>query len=272
MTTIYADDDADLGVVQQRNVAVLGHDDEVLAHALCLRDSGVDVRVGLRDDSERRDDAEGEGLRGLPPYDAAEEADLIMLLGTPAEQRAVFAEAVEANLVPGDVLVLGDGRKLAYGLLQPPAGVDVCLVASASPGAVLREKYCDGRGVPVLIAVEHDASGEAWPLALSYARAIGGTRAGAVETTFAEHAHLARFCGIVLGDELPAVATAGLELLEQHGYQPEVTRLVVGAALRQVLPALLDGQDAAARGPAPESARRHLLGVLAAVREKQPSS
>ena len=272
MTRIYADDDADLSVVQQRNVALLGDGDDVLAHALCLRDSGVDVRVGLPDGAAHRDEAEAEGLRVLPPYDAAEEADVIVLLGTPAEQRAVFAEAVETNLVPGDVLVLGDGRNVAYGLLQPPAGVDVCLLASASPGAVLREEYCDGRGVPVLVAVEQDASGETWPLVLSYARAIGGTRAGAVATTFAEHAHLARFCGIVVGDELPAAVTAGLELLEQQGYQPEVTQLVVGAALRQVLPALLDGADPAARVPAPESARRHLLGVLAAIREVQLTS
>jgi ketol-acid reductoisomerase len=186
MADIFYDDGADLSIIQGRHVAVLGYGSQGHAHALSLRDSGVNVRVGLPEGSRSRDSAASEGLRVVTPGEACEEADLIMVLVPDHLQRALYAEAIAPSLVDGDALFFAHGLNIRYQLISPPAGVDVCMVAPKGPGHLVRRQYSEGRGVPVLVAVEQDATGNAWPLTLSYAKAIGGTRAGALVTTFKE--------------------------------------------------------------------------------------
>jgi ketol-acid reductoisomerase len=223
----FFDDDADLSLVQRRNVAVLGYGSEAAAHALSLRDSGVDVRVGLPSASPSFAEAEAEGLRVVEPYEACEEADLVVLFGAGTALRALFAEVVQPNLVAGDALFFDHGFGMHFGGIEPPPAVDVCLVAPCASGNQLREEYCNGRGVPVLVAVERDASGTAWDLALSYARAVGGTRAGATRTTFAEHAEAERFVREEVLPAAGAVLAAGRRLLVEAGYQPEIVEVLM---------------------------------------------
>jgi ketol-acid reductoisomerase len=220
---IYYDDDADLSLIQNRNVAVLGYGSQGHAHALSLRDSGVDVRVGLPEGSKSRARAESEGLRVVTPYEACEEADLVMVLAPDPIQRSLYAEAIAPNLVEGDALFFGHGLNIRYDLVKPPADVDVCMVAPKGPGHLVRREFTEGKGVPVLVAVEQDPSGRAFALALSYARAIGGTRAGAIRTTFAEETETDLFGEqAVLCGGLSHLVQAGFETLVEAGYQPEV--------------------------------------------------
>jgi ketol-acid reductoisomerase len=220
---MYYDDDADLSVIQGRNVAVLGYGSQGHAHALSLRDSGVDVRVGLPEGSKSRERADAEGLRVVTPFEACEEADLVMVLAPDPVQRKVYAEAIEPNLVDGDALFFGHGLNIRYDLIKPPAGVDVCMVAPKGPGHLVRRQFVDGRGVPVLVAVEQDATGRAWDLVRSYAKGIGGTRAGAIKTTFTEETETDLFGEqAVLCGGLSELIKAGFETLIEAGYQPEI--------------------------------------------------
>jgi ketol-acid reductoisomerase len=219
---IYYDNDADLSVVQDRHVAVLGYGSQGHAHALSLRDSGIDVRVGLPEGSQSRKRAENDGIRVLTPADACEEADLIMVLIPDHLQRALYAEAIEPALVRGDALFFGHGLNIRYELITPPPGVDVCMVAPKGPGHLVRRQFSEGRGVPVLVAVENDESGRAWPLTLSYAKAIGGTRPGALRTTFAEETETDLFGEqAVLCGGISELIKAGFQTLVEAGYQPE---------------------------------------------------
>ena len=186
MAEMFYDDDADLALIQGKNVAVLGYGSQGHAHALSLRDSGVDVRIGLPEGSKSRAKAEAEGLRVLTPAEAVEEADVIVILAPDHIQRKLYTESVEPNLTEGDTLVFGHGFNIRFGYITPPEGVDVFMVAPKGPGHLVRREYVDGRGVPVLVAVEKDPSGKAWDLALSYAKAIGGLRAAGIKTTFTE--------------------------------------------------------------------------------------
>ncbi|MCX9191819.1 ketol-acid reductoisomerase [Carbonactinospora thermoautotrophica] len=223
MAELFYDDDADLSIIQNRHVAVLGYGSQGHAHALSLRDSGVDVRVGLPENSKSRPKAEEEGLRVVTPYEACEEADLIMVLTPDPVQRKVYEEAIAPNLVEGDALFFGHGFNIRYGFVKPPAGVDVCMVAPKGPGHLVRRQFVQGRGVPCLVAVEQDASGSAWDLVLSYAKGIGGTRAGAIKTTFKEETETDLFGEqAVLCGGVSALIQAGFETLVEAGYQPEV--------------------------------------------------
>src|SRR3712207_5213875 len=186
MAEIYYDDDADLGLISSRKVAVLGYGSQGHAHALSLRDSGVDVRVGLPEGSKSRAKAEEQGLRVLTPAEAAAEADVIMVLAPDTAQRGLYAEAIAPNLTGGKALFFGHGLNIRYGFIEPPSDVDVAMVAPKGPGHLVRRQYVDGKGVPALVAVEQDATGNALALALSYAKGIGGTRAGVIKTTFKE--------------------------------------------------------------------------------------
>ena len=159
MAQMFYDTDADLSVIQGRNVAVIGYGSQGHAHALSLRDSGVDVRVGLREGSKSWAKAEAEGLRVVTPAQACEEADLIMVLAPDQVQRHVYAEAIEPNLVPGDALFFAHGFNIRFGYITPPPGVDVCMVAPKGPGHLVRREYSEGRGVPVIVAVEKDGAG-----------------------------------------------------------------------------------------------------------------
>jgi len=219
---IFYDDSADLSVIQQRHVAVLGYGSQGHAHALSLRDSGVDVRVGLPEGSASREKAQNDGLRVLTPAEACEEADLIMVLIPDHLQRKLYEEAIAPALVEGDALFFAHGLNIRYGLIDPPAGVDVCMVAPKSPGHLVRRQYSQGRGVPMLVAVERDATGNAWALALSYAKAIGGTRAGTLKTTFTEETETDLFGEqAVLCGGVSELIKAGFATLVEAGYQPE---------------------------------------------------
>jgi ketol-acid reductoisomerase len=239
---MFYDDDADLSILQHRNVAVLGYGSQGHAHALSLRDSGVDVRVGLPETSTSRGKAEAEGLRVVTPYEACEEADLVMVLAPDPAQRHLYAEAIEPNLVDGDALFFGHGFNIRFGYIKPPAGVDVCMVAPKGPGHLVRREYVDGRGVPVLVAVEQDASANAWPLTLSYAKAIGGTRAGAIKTTFTEETETDLFGEqAVLCGGMSALVQAGFEILTDAGYQPEVAYFECLHELKLIVDLMYEG-------------------------------
>jgi ketol-acid reductoisomerase len=219
---IFYDDSADLSIIQRRHVAVLGYGSQGHAHALSLRDSGVDVRVGLLEGSASREKASNDGLRVLSPADACEEADLVMVLVPDHLQRQLYAEAIAPSLVEGDALFFAHGLNIRYNLVDPPAGVDVCMVAPKAPGHLVRRQFTQGRGVPVLVAVERDATGNAWPLTLSYAKAIGGTRAGALKTTFTEETETDLFGEqAVLCGGVSELIKAGFATLVEAGYQPE---------------------------------------------------
>src|SRR3977135_4440081 len=186
MADIFYDDGADLSIIQGRHVAVLGYGSGGHAHALSLRDSGVDVRVGLPEGSKRREAASNDGLRVGTPGEACEEADLIMVLIPAHLQRQLYTEAIAPSLVEGDALFFAHGLNIRYDLISPPDGVDVGMVGPTAPGHLGPRQFAQGRGVPVLVCVERDATGNAWPLTLAYAKAIGGTRAGALKSTFTE--------------------------------------------------------------------------------------
>ncbi len=220
--TVYYDADADPGLIRSRKVAVIGYGSQGHAHALNLADAGVDVRVGLREGSSSRAKAEAAGLRVTTVADAASEADLVMLLLPDTEQRAVYEESIESNLTPGDALFFAHGFNIRFDQITPPDGVDVGMVAPKGPGHLVRRTYETGGGVPCLIAVAQDASGKARDLALSYAQAIGGTRAGVLETTFDEETETDLFGEqVVLCGGLTALVQAGFETLVEAGYQPE---------------------------------------------------
>jgi ketol-acid reductoisomerase len=239
---MFYDGDADLSLIQGRNVAVLGFGSQGHAHALSLRDSGVDVRVGLPEGSKSREKAEAQGLRVLAPYEACEEADLIMVLTPDPAQRKVYAAAIEPNLVPGDALFFSHGFNIRYGYIKPPDGVDVALVAPKGPGHLVRREYSEGRGVPVLVAVEQDASGKAWDLALAYAKAIGGLRAGGIKTTFTEETETDLFGEqSVLCGGVTALVTAGFETLTKAGYQPEVAYFECLHELKLIVDLMYEG-------------------------------
>jgi ketol-acid reductoisomerase len=240
---MFYDSDADLSLIQGRNVAVLGFGSQGHAHALSLRDSGVDVRVGLPEGSRSRAKAEAQGLRVLTPYEACEEADLIMVPGARTRrQRKLYAEAIEPNLVAGDALFFAHGFNIRYGYISPPEGVDVALVAPKGPGHLVRREYAEGRGVPVLVAVEQDASGKAWDLALAYAKAIGGLRAGGIKTTFTEETETDLFGEqAVLCGGASALVMAGFETLTEAGYQPEVAYFECLHELKLIVDLMYEG-------------------------------
>jgi ketol-acid reductoisomerase len=239
---MFYDDDADLSVISGRQVAVIGYGSQGHAHALSLRDSGVDVRVGLPEGSKSRPKAEAEGLRVVTPARAVEEADVIMLLTPDHIQRHVYREAIEPNLADGDALFFGHGFNIRFGYITPPAGVDVCMVAPKGPGHLVRREFSDGRGVPVIVAVENDATGKAWPLTLSYAKAIGGLRAGGIKTTFTEECETDLFGEqSVLCGGMSQLVMYGFETLTEAGYQPEVAYFECLHELKLIVDLMYEG-------------------------------
>jgi len=239
---MFYDDDADLSVIQGKNVAVLGYGSQGHAHALSLRDSGIDVRVGLLEGSTSRAKAEAEGLRVLTPAEAVEESDVIVILAPDHVQRTLYAESVEPNITPGDTLVFGHGFNIRFGYITPPEGVDVIMIAPKGPGHLVRREYVDGRGVPVLVAVEKDASGKAWDVALSYAKAIGGLRAGGIRTTFTEETETDLFGEqAVLCGGASQLVMYGFETLVEAGYQPEVAYFECLHELKLIVDLMVEG-------------------------------
>ncbi|WP_179446648.1 ketol-acid reductoisomerase [Naumannella cuiyingiana] len=239
---MFYDNDADLSVIADRSVAILGFGSQGHAHALSLRDSGIDVRVGLPEGSRSRAKAEEQGLRVLTPAEACAEADVIMVLVPDHIQRTVYAEAIEPNLSEGDALFFSHGFNIRFGYIKPPANVDVAMVAPKGPGHLVRREYTDGRGVPVLVAVEQDATGNAWPLALAYAKAIGGLRAGGIKTTFTEETETDLFGEqAVLCGGASQLIMAGFETLVEAGYQPEVAYFECLHELKLIVDLMYEG-------------------------------
>ena len=239
---MFYDDNADLSIIQNRVVAVLGYGSQGHAHALSLRDSGVDVRVGLLEGSKSRAKAEAEGLRVVTPDVAAAEADVIMILAPDPVQRHLYAESVAPNLQDGDALFFGHGFNIRFGYITPPAGVDVCMVAPKGPGHLVRREYVAGRGVPVIVAVEQDATGGAWPLTLAYAKAIGGLRAGGIKTTFTEETETDLFGEqAVLCGGASQLVMYGFETLVEAGYQPEVAYFECLHELKLIVDLMYEG-------------------------------
>jgi ketol-acid reductoisomerase len=220
--TVYYDKDADGGLIAGRKVAIVGYGSQGHAHALNLRDSGVDVRVALRHGSGSAAKAKAAGLAVTSIAQAAEEADVIMILAPDTEQQAIYRADIEPHLRPGDAIAFAHGFNVRFGLIAAPEGVDVIMIAPKGPGHLVRRTYEGGGGVPALIAVEQNASGKAHELALSYASAIGATRAGVLETTFAEETETDLFGEqVVLCGGLTSLIQAGFETLVEAGYQPE---------------------------------------------------
>ncbi|KQP66550.1 MULTISPECIES: ketol-acid reductoisomerase [unclassified Nocardioides] len=242
MAEMFYDDDADLSLIQGKSVAVIGYGSQGHAHSLSLRDSGVDVRIGLQPGSKSRAKAEAEGLRVLTPAEAAEEADVIVILAPDQHQRKLYAEEIAPALAEGDTLVFGHGFNIRFGYITPPEGVDVFMVAPKGPGHLVRREYVDGRGVPVLVAVEKDASGSTWDLALSYAKAIGGLRAGGIKTTFTEETETDLFGEqAVLCGGASQLVQYGFEVLTEAGYQPEVAYFECLHELKLIVDLMYEG-------------------------------
>jgi ketol-acid reductoisomerase len=239
---VYYDDDADLSVIQGRKVAVIGYGSQGHAHALSLRDSGVDVRVGLPEGSKSRAKAEEQGLRVVTPAEAAAEADLIMILAPDTAQRRIYTESIAPSLTAGKALFFGHGLNIRYGLIEPPADVDVAMVAPKGPGHLVRRQFVDGKGVPCLVAVEQDATGNGLALALAYAKAIGGTRAGVIKTTFKEETETDLFGEqAVLCGGASALVQTGFEVLTEAGYAPEIAYFECLHELKLIVDLMYEG-------------------------------
>jgi ketol-acid reductoisomerase len=242
MATVYYDTDADLGVIQGRKIAVLGYGSQGHAHALSLRDSGCEVRVGLPEGSKSRPRAEAEGLTVTTPADACAWADVIMVLTPDTGQRKLYADVIAPNLRPGDALFFAHGFNIHFGYIVPPPEVDVAMVAPKAPGHLVRRQFEAGQGTPVLVAVAQDATGKAWDLALSYAAGIGGTKAGALVTTFQEETESDLFGEqAVLCGGVTALVNAGFETLVAAGYQPEVAYFECLHELKLIVDLMYEG-------------------------------
>jgi ketol-acid reductoisomerase len=223
MANIYYDKDADMSLLEGKKIAVLGYGSQGHAHSLNLHNSGADVRVGLYEGSSSWAAAEAAGLTVKTVADACAEADVMMMLLPDTKQAAVYKESVAPHLKPGDTLMFGHGFNIRFGQIVPPDFVDVSMVAPKSPGHRVRELYVEGTGTPCLVAVHQDASGQAKAFALAYAKAIGGTRAGVIETTFPEETETDLFGEqVVLCGGVSALVESAFNTLVEAGYQPEI--------------------------------------------------
>ena len=242
MTEIVYDNDADLSLIQGKKVAVIGYGSQGHAHAQNLRDSGVEVVVGLPEGSKSRPKAEDAGFRVHTPADAAKWADLIVILAPDQVQRHLYADDIAPNLADGKALLFGHGFNIRFGYITAPKGVDVVMVAPKGPGHTVRREFEAGRGVPVIVAVEQDATGQAWDLAWSYAKAIGGLRAGGIKTTFTEETETDLFGEqSVLCGGLTQLIQYGFETLTEAGYQPQIAYFEVLHELKLIIDLIWEG-------------------------------
>ncbi len=242
MAEIFYDKDADLSIIQGRKVAVLGFGSQGHAHALNLKDSGVDVVVGLPEGSKSRAKASEQGLKVLTPGEAVKWANVIVVLAPDPKQRDLYNTDIAPNLQAGDAIVFGHGFAIRFGYITPPADVDVFLVAPKGPGHLVRREYVAGKGVPNLIAVEQDATGHAFEVGLSYSKAIGGTRAGTIKTTFTEETETDLFGEqAVLCGGASQLVMYGFETLTEAGYQPEIAYFEVLHELKLIVDLMYEG-------------------------------
>ncbi|WP_159625920.1 ketol-acid reductoisomerase [Actinomyces sp. zg296] len=238
----FYDDDADLSVIQSKRVAVIGYGSQGHAHALNLRDSGVEVVVGLREGSASVAKAEEAGLPVKPVAEAVAWADVVVVLAPDQVQATLYAEQIEPNIKPGSALLFSHGFNIHFGYIKPAADIDVVMVAPKGPGHTVRREFEGGRGVPVLVCVEQDATGQAWQTALSYAKAIGGTRAGAIKTTFREETETDLFGEqAVLCGGASQLIQYGFETLVEAGYQPEMAYFEVLHELKLIVDLIVEG-------------------------------
>ncbi len=242
MTQIRYDRDADLSLILGKKVAIIGYGSQGHAHALNLRDSGVDVRVGLQEGSKSRPKCEVAGLRALDVASAAAEADVIMILAPDTAQPAIYERSIRPHLSAGKTLMFAHGFNIRYGTITPPPDVDVSMVAPKSPGHRVRETFAEGGGVPSLLAVHQDASGHADAQALAYACAIGSGRAGVLTTTFSEETETDLFGEqAVLCGGVSHLVKAGFETLTEAGYQPELAYFEVLHELKLIVDLMYRG-------------------------------
>ena len=242
MAEIIYDDGADLALIQSKKVAIIGYGSQGHAHALNLKDSGVDVVVGLRPGSSSWAKAEAAGLEVKDVAEAVAEGDVVSVLLPDQVQRYVYAEQIAPNLKEGAALLFAHGFNIRYGYIEVPTGHDVIMVAPKGPGHKVRETYTQGKGTPDVVAVEVDASGQAWDLVLSYAKAIGGTRAGVIKTTFTEETETDLFGEqAVLCGGVSHLIQAGFETLVNAGYQPEIAYFEVCHEMKQIVDLINEG-------------------------------
>lgn len=242
MATVYYDRDADLDLIHGRKVAVLGYGSQGHAHSLNLRDSGVDVRVGLRPGSASRAKAEEEGLKVMDTNDAAAEADVVVVLAPDTHQKGMWNSGLSEALTEGNALVFGHGFNVHFGFVEPHDSVDVLLVAPKSPGHIARRMYEQGQGVPGLVAVHQNPTGNALELGKSYAAAIGLTRAGVLETTFKEETETDLFGEqTVLCGGVSHLVQAGFETLVEAGYAPEAAYFECLHELKLIVDMMYEG-------------------------------
>src|SRR5664279_3736512 len=242
MAELFYEKDADLSLIQGKKVAIVGYGSQGHAHAQNLRDSGVEVRVALRLGSNSTAKAEADGFTVMTVADATEWADLIMILAPDQHQRGIYAEDIAPHLTEGKTLAFAHGFNIRFGYITPPPGVDVILIAPKAPGHTVRREFVAGRGIPDIIAVESDASGHAWETAKSYAKGIGGTRAGVIKTTFTEETETDLFGEqSVLCGGTSQLIQYGFEVLTEAGYQPEIAYFEVLHELKLIVDLIHEG-------------------------------
>ncbi|MBC7590277.1 MAG: ketol-acid reductoisomerase [Salinibacterium sp.] len=236
------DQDADLSLIQAKKVAIVGYGSQGHAHAQNLRDSGVEVKIALKDGSKSTSKAQEDGFEVLSVADATQWADLIMILAPDQHQRGIYNDSITGNLTKGKTLAFAHGFNIRFGYIDAPEGVDVILIAPKAPGHTVRREFVAGRGIPDIIAVERDASGEAWDVALAYAKAIGGTRAGVIKTTFTEETETDLFGEqAVLCGGTSQLVMYGFETLIEAGYQPEIAYFEVLHELKLIVDLMWEG-------------------------------
>ena len=239
---IYYDQDADLSYLENQTICILGYGSQGHAHALNLRDSGLNVIVGLREGGPSYEKAKADGFEPLPPQEACAKADVIMVLVPDQIQPQIYEQAIRPNLSAGKMLMFAHGFNIHFGQIVPPPDVDVTMVAPKGPGHLVRREYERGAGVPCLVAVQQDATGKALKRALAYAKGIGGTRAGVLETTFQEETETDLFgeqC--VLCGGVAALIKAGFETLVEAGYQPEIAYFECCHELKLIVDLIYEG-------------------------------
>ncbi len=254
-TTMYYDDDADLGLLTGKTVAIIGYGSQGHAHARNLADSGVSVVVGLHEGSRSREAVREAGLEVTSVADATKRADITMILVPDQTQARLYAEEIAPGLEAGNALFFAHGFNIHYAQIEPPADVDVCMVAPKGPGHMVRRVYTEGAGVPSIFAVHQDATGNAQALALAYAKGIGGTRAGVIETTFEEETETDLFGEqAVLCGGASALVQTGFEILVEAGYQPEIAYFECLHELKLIVDLMYEGGLAGMRYSVSETA------------------
>lgn len=242
MAVIYYDKDADLDLIRDKKIAIIGYGSQGHAHALNLKDSGLNVVVGLREGSKSWKKAEEQGLTVKTIEEAAKEADIIMMLIPDENQPEIYKKYIEKHLTEGKMLMFAHGFNIHYHQIIPPKNVDVTMIAPKSPGHIVRREYVEGRGVPALVAVYQDYTGKAKDIALAYAKGIGVTRAGVIETTFKEETETDLFGEqAVLCGGVTALIKAGFETLVEAGYQPEIAYFECLNELKLIVDLIYEG-------------------------------